>query len=66
MDNHYLEMENLPQDPFMLLSYINTQLRDNYESLDELCASLGVDRCSLVARLAEAGFEYNRQLNKFW
>lgn len=50
----------------MLLSYINTQLRDNYESLDELCATLGVDRCSLVARLAEAGFEYNQQLNKFW
>ena len=26
-----------PSDPVMLLSYINTQLRDHYESLAALC-----------------------------
>ena len=30
----------LPQDPIILLSYVNTQLRDNYSSLDKLAESL--------------------------
>ena len=33
----------IPTDPAILLSYINTQLRDNYPSLDELSKSLSVD-----------------------
>lgn len=59
-------MENLPSDPMMLLSFINMKLRDCYPSLDELCAALDVDRATLCARLAEAGFEYNPRQNKFW
>lgn len=55
----------LPSDPFMLLSVVNTKLRDEYSSLDELCASLDIDRDALVARLAEAGFEYMSQINQF-
>ena len=38
------EMVNIPKDPVMLLSYINTQLRDNYPDMDELCRSLCLDR----------------------
>ena len=34
----------MPKDPVMLLSYVNTQLRDNYPSLDELCRALGESR----------------------
>lgn len=56
---------SLPQDPFMLLSYVNTQLRDNYESLDDLCASLDVDKDELVNRLADAGFVYMDAINQF-
>ena len=59
-------MENLPKDPMMLMSFINMKLRDEYPSLDELCASLDVDRATLEATLATAGFEYNQQQNKFW
>ena len=59
-------MENLPKDPMMLMSFINMKLRDEYPSLDELCASLSVDRATLEATLATAGFEYNQQQNKFW
>lgn len=59
-------MENLPKDPMMLMSFINMKLRDEYTSLDELCASLDVDRATLEATLATAGFEYNQQQNKFW
>lgn len=59
-------MENLPQDPAILLSYINTKLRDEYSDLDALCEGLGIDRGTLVDRLGEAGFEYSPENNKFW
>lgn len=59
-------MENLPQDPFMLMSFINMKLRDEYASLDELCASLDIDREWLVERLAQVGMEYSEENNKFW
>lgn len=59
-------MDKLPQDPFMLMSFVNTKLRDDYRSLDELCKSLDIDRAELEARLRIAGFEYNEAQNKFW
>ncbi|MGM9760751.1 MAG: DUF4250 domain-containing protein [Parabacteroides sp.] len=59
-------MNTMPQDPMMLFSFINTKLRDNYRSLDELCDDLHLDKSSLVERLAQVGFEYNPQQNKFW
>ena len=55
----------LPKDPFMLLSYINTQLRDNYPSLSELAASLGEDEKSVKGILEGAGFIYDCDLNRF-
>jgi len=55
----------LPKDPFMLLSYINTQLRDNFSSLSELCASLGEDEESIKGTLENAGFAYDSELNRF-
>ena len=59
-------MEQLPQDPAILLSYINTKLRDEYSDLDALCEGLGIDREALVACLGRAGFEYSPENNKFW
>lgn len=59
-------MENMPQDPFMLASFINMKLRDEYATLDELCASLDIDREWLVDRLAQVGMEYSEENNKFW
>ena len=55
----------LPKDPFMLLSYVNTELRDNYASLKELCSSLGVNEEDIVSTLANAGFSYDEDLNRF-
>ena len=55
----------IPNDPVMLLSYINTQLRDFYPSLDELTASLNIDINDLKSKLALIGYEYNPELNKF-
>lgn len=58
-------MSNLPNDPMILLSYINTQLRDNFPSLDELCQSLGVERADIEAKLNTIDYSYNPALNKF-
>ena len=49
----------------MLLSMVNMKLRDEYADLDDLCASLDIDREALVSRLAEAGFSYSPALNQF-
>lgn len=55
----------IPNDPVMLLSYINTQLRDFYPTLEELGGSLGVNTDELKSKLALIGYEYNSELNKF-
>lgn len=55
----------LPNDPFMLLSVINTKLRDDYSNLDDLCASLDVDKAGLMERLQKAGFSYDPNTNQF-
>jgi len=52
-------------DNFILLSYINTKLRDEFSSLDDLCATLGCDKEEIVSRLKSAGYEYNEDENKF-
>lgn len=59
-------MDNLPTDPFILLSFVNTKLRDNYAGLDEMCDDLDIDRSELEKRLGEAGFEYSAENNKFF
>ena len=39
----------LPADPIILLSYINTQLRDHYASLDALCADQDADKDAILS-----------------
>lgn len=56
---------SLPKDPYMLLSYINTQLRDNFSSLSELCCSLGEDEALIKGTLETAGFVYDSADNRF-
>lgn len=55
----------LPNDPVMLMSFVNTRLRDGFDSLDELCEELGLSCEELCARLHRAGFEYDRDRNQF-
>ena len=49
----------------ILLSYVNTKLRDEYPSLHELCQSLCEDEDALRRRLAEVDYEYDETLNRF-
>ena len=55
----------LPSDGFILLSLINTKLRDEYSSLDGLCEEEGVSAEEIRARLSELGFSYDEELNAF-
>lgn len=56
---------NLPQDPAILLSYINTMLRDNYKNLDELCDDYNVCKSNLIQKLKVIGYEYSKERNCF-
>lgn len=56
----------LPEDPMMLYSALNMKLRDYYNSLDELCNDLGIDRKEVEEKLRQVGFEYDAKMNKFW
>lgn len=58
-------MDQLPQDPIMLMSVINTRLRDIYPSLQALCEDLNIDPTQLEARLQSAGFTYIPAINQF-
>ena len=55
----------MPQDPVMLLSYINTQLRDRYASLDALCEDLDVSRQEIEQKLESLGYRYSPSQNRF-
>lgn len=56
---------NFPKDPIMLLSYVNTKLRDEFDSLDKLCDSLETDKSELCDKLALVDYRYDEKLNKF-
>ena len=49
----------------MLLSLINTKLRDEYPSLASLCEEEEVEEEELVSRLAELGYHYDEENNAF-
>ena len=53
---------SLPNDPMILLSYVNTQLRDFYSSLEEFAKT---DTDTIKEKLSIIGYEYNAELNRF-
>lgn len=56
---------NIPQDSFMLLSFVNVKLRDFYNSIDDLCDDLDIDKDGLVEKLKKIGYIYNISKNQF-
>ena len=52
-------------DPNILLSVINTKLRDTYSSLEELCDDLNYEIYEVVDTLKNIGYIYDKDLNKF-
>lgn len=58
-------MSKIPKDPVMLLSYINTQLRDFYPSIEELCSALSLSKDSLDKTLSSIDYRYDRDKNQY-
>ena len=58
-------MANIPKDPAMLLSYINTQLRDFYPSMEELCSALDVKKEDIDAKLDMIDYQYDPAVNRY-
>lgn len=56
---------NMPTNPVILLSYVNTQLRDNYYDLDDLCSSLDWNKSEIIYQLSKINYEYNDDLKQF-
>ena len=56
---------NIPKDPMMLLSFVNTQLRDFYPSFLEFCKTNNLDAKQIKDKLASIDYKYNEKLNKF-
>ena len=55
----------IPQDPVMLLSFINLKLRDYYGSLEMLCDDLDVGRTDVEEKLNSIGYSYECDRNQF-
>ena len=55
----------LPKDPFILLSDVNTRLRDRFSDLEELCEDEQIDRDALERSLGELGYTYSPEQNRF-
>ena len=55
----------IPQDPVILLSYINLKLRDEYSFLDLLCEDLDISKTEIIEKLKSINYSYDEKLNQF-
>lgn len=60
-----MEYQSLPKEPMILLSFVNTKLRDNYSSLELLCDDLNVEQSRIIDALAAIDYSYDKKLNRF-
>ena len=56
---------NLPKDPIILLSVVNTKIRDHYHTLDALCEDLQIDKNELIDVLKGIDYEYDESRHQF-
>ena len=52
-------------DPHLLVGLVNTELRNNASSLDDLCKTHGLDEEAIVARLAGADYHFSGEAGQF-
>ena len=56
---------SLPSDPVLLLSVVNTQLRDKYTSLDELANVEGTTAEEIINKLELINYHYDTEQKQF-
>lgn len=57
--------ETLPNDPVMLLSFVNLKLRDFYPSLNEFCKVFDIDESDIRKKLESIDYTYDDKTNQF-
>lgn len=55
----------LSMDPYILLSWVNTELRDNVDSIYELCSMYDIEPEELIEKLSEVNVSYDAERNQF-
>lgn len=55
----------IPQDPNMLLSFVNLKLRDYYSSLDAMCDDMDLSKAEIEEKLQSIGYAYDEKSNRF-
>lgn len=55
----------LSMDPYMLLSFINTKLRDEFESIESLSSYYDLKERDIIDKLSAIGYEYDSSTNQF-
>lgn len=53
------------KDPYLLLSIVNTKLRDEAESLEELCGAYSKSQDEIINKLQGIGYKYSIEHNQF-
>ncbi len=56
---------DIPQDPIILLSFVNTKLRDQFATLEEFCDLYEVDEETLRTTLSLVDYQYDEITNQF-
>ena len=60
-----MEADMIPNDPVMLLSFVNMKLRDKYSSLDDMCEDLDVLSTEIIEKLNKIDYNYDVEKNQF-
>lgn len=64
-EENVMPLTKLPKDPLILISFINTQLRDHYASFDVFCADYNANGEEIKETLLDYGYKYDAEKNQF-
>ena len=53
------------KDPYLLVSLLNTTLRDESSSLGDLCQTYNLNRKQIEEKMASIDYYYNQESNQF-
>ena len=57
-------MAAIPKNPVTLMSFFNTQLRDNYSSFDDLCSAYDMEAEEMNKKISEIEYPYYADRNQ--
>lgn len=52
-------------DSYIALSFVNTKLRDEYSSLENLCSDLDLNKEKVISKFENIDYRYDKKINQF-